>query len=673
MRRSRAVAVTRRIGTELRGRHDGRLVITAVVAVHRDHVRPRPGVVGDVCRADDRFGVQHTVSRETPGDRGDRRIRCNQHPVTAGGAHHQFTVRPSQRITDADRPARQRGQRRLGPRIGAAAVPVGAEHVLERPQPQRAGEGVRVQEPGPQQLRWHQVAVVARGPDGCQLPEGRTGHEVRRGRHAPLRGHPPPGQCAVQTLLPLERPTRLAAQLTHAEETLDEPIVFDGLDAPRNRLVQVRLVQIRPLGMRVVTVDPTLEVLQIRRVRGQVPHVGHERRSAQRVAQRRDPVRQDVVPSLPAIESGGRHVPLIGVERADRAVRVEPRIELHRCVGNVAIAQVGQRRIESVGDRASTFCPVPVGRTVVGPVRDLRPDRVDPAWQASGRRPAPQDLGPSVQALAGVGAGDHRELGPESLRNRFQIAVPTAAHTVRDRCRVGRHRDDLLVELIERRQHQRSRIGHHHQRLHDRRAERPPHPVLHVRTRRGRQRELHVLVPERARVGRHSAVAASDRAERGPGDARMLEGTGGEVVLDPRWRTQREDQDRLVLVRAHRCIQAGESVRSPDGRPRRRSPGPQIVDPADRRTVAECHRPPGTLQHSRAEPILMAGIRDPHARDADPSGQPTRRDVIDRARRSVTHRRSLPRRPIRRPPIPWSMADLPFCSPDPRHHAGHHA
>jgi len=89
----------------------------------------------------------------------------------------------------------------------------------------------------------------------------------------------------------------------------------------------------------------------------------------------------------------------------------------------------------------------------------------------------PHQRAVAVEALAGAVAGEDREPRGEAGGHAFEIAVP-AAHDPVDVAVPPRHCDDLLVEVVERREQHACTVGPHDaQRFHDGRPEREQPPA----------------------------------------------------------------------------------------------------------------------------------------------------------------------------------------------------
>ena len=309
------------------------------------------------------------MSHEHVVVRGHGDIGTHDHAVGAARAQDEVAVGAPDRVADADRPGGQRGQQRLHLAVVRGTGAVGEEHVLVRPQVERARQHVRRQEPRPQLTRADEVPVVTARPHGRDRA-GRDGLQHVGGcRHAPLQGDAARRRRSIDTLLPRARTAGLGAQAAHAEEALDEPVVLERLDAPCLGLVEPALVEVAARRVGAVAVDPALELADVRRARREVPAVGDERRITQRCSQRCDALGNHVVARLPAHETGGRHLPLVGVEGTQDLVRVPPRVELHRAERDAAPAQVVDRGRERRWRVVVFLRAVPVRRPVVGPVR----------------------------------------------------------------------------------------------------------------------------------------------------------------------------------------------------------------------------------------------------------------------------------------------------------------
>ena len=137
-------------------------------------------------------------------------------------------------------------------------------------------------------------------------------------------------------------------------------------------------------GCAASVVDPPLALGEVRRPRRDVPGVDHQRRVPEslaelldRVAARRRRVER-VGARLPRHQARRRH--LVGVadlgDRSRHLVLVAPRVQLHGADRHA----VGHQRLDRVGDagpdRPTGLGAIPVGGAVVGPVRQVRGDRV---------------------------------------------------------------------------------------------------------------------------------------------------------------------------------------------------------------------------------------------------------------------------------------------------------
>ena len=153
-----------------------------------------------------------------------------------------------------------------------------------------------------------------------------------------------------------------------------------------------------------------------------------------------DAVGQDIGTRLPGHQRRRRHDPLVGVERPQVDVRVEPRVELHAAEGDAPLAQVVDRGDDRAGRVVARLGAVPVGGAVVGPVRRSGSEGVGPAARSHGAGPLEQQPTPLVEARPRPVAGEDQQLGREAGVDPFQVAVPPAA----DRAAV--QPDGLLVE-----------------------------------------------------------------------------------------------------------------------------------------------------------------------------------------------------------------------------------
>ena len=100
-------------------------------------------------------------------------------------------------------------------------------------------------EPRPQLTGRGDVSVIARRAHRRDLSERRGLGHVGRSAHAPLQRDAALTSGTIDSLLPRPGPARNLAQSAHAEEDLDQPVVLERLDAPRDALIQPPLVRLR--------------------------------------------------------------------------------------------------------------------------------------------------------------------------------------------------------------------------------------------------------------------------------------------------------------------------------------------------------------------------------------------------------------------------------------------
>ena len=364
----------------------------------------------------------------------------------------------------------------------------------------------------------------------------------------------------VDALLPRGGAAR-RAQAAHAEEALDQPVVLEHLDAPRDALVEQPLVQLGVLRMRAVGVDPHRELVEVRRLRRQVPAVRDQRPPAEPLAQR---------------------------ARRRRATRRRAAPSATMPVGGTTHSSVSNGRSTSCGYHHESSCTAPTGRprasrsstaaTTVdaasrpGSVRyqyalplSVQYERRVPSTSASragardARRRAQQSR-PAREAVARAVAGDDRELGREAGVHVVDVAVPPRAQAV---ARPARGPPGTAItcswNAVQRREQHRAPVGRDHpERQHDRRPDRQQPPARHRRVAEHRQRELGVLVPERAHsVGRAAVDAVrSDRSATRPRASRTRRSPNPLSPRGPRAAARRPARPRAPDVAA---TQSGRS------------------------------------------------------------------------------------------------------------------
>ena len=380
---------------------------------------------------------------------------------------------------------------------------------------------------------------------------------------------------------------RLGPHLAHAEEDLDQPVVLEGLDAPGPALIEPALVGLGSGGRGVVAVDPSRGLRRHRRVRREVADVGHQRRVSQAAgAGRRCRRGARRVALLPGDHGARRHHPLVGVERAQLDVGVEPRVELHRADGDVVGPEVVDGGDDRPGDIVTGLGLVPVGRAVVGPVRRARPEGVGPATRAHGARRVEQHLPPGVEGGAGSVGRQHGQVGGEAGGHRLEIAVPAAAQGPAVQA------DRLLVEGVEGRDQQRRAVGPgEQQRPAGGRTVGEQEPAVEGGSGVAREPELAVLEHQPAQAVGLGAVGPLGRGEGGPGHRGLVERAGGDATqigqgLDA------EHHQRAIGVGADRAAHLAVD----DGD--RCGLAPRVGDPGGRA------RGGGPRRAARAEPVL---------------------------------------------------------------------
>ena len=253
--------------------------------------------------------------------------------------------------------------------------------------------------------------------------------------------------------------------------------------------------------------------------------MSHQRRPAEAIPQVGDPAGQHVGALLPRHHGAGRHHPLVGVERAQVDVGVEPRVELDGAQFDAVGADPVDRSDDGPGHVVAGLGAVPVGGAVVRPVARAAAEGVGPAAGADRARPFQEDRGPSVQAVPGSVAGDHGEVGGEPGGDPVQITRPPATH----RAPVEPH--GHVVEGVQRCHQQRAAVGRAEQ-------ERPAggwavgeqEEAVQLRSHHGREGELAVLVGQGPEPFGRAVVQPFGRGERGPRHRRLVVGAGGQAA-----------------------------------------------------------------------------------------------------------------------------------------------
>ena len=254
-----------------------------------------------------------------------------------------------------------------------------------------------------------------------------------------------------------------------------------------------------------------------------------QRPAREPLAQRRDAVGEHVGARLPRHHPARRHDPLVGVERAQHLVRVPPGVELHRADRDAARFEVVDRRDHGRRRVEIAFGAVPVRAAVVGPVRHARAEHVAVTFGRRDARFLSQQLRPPGEALARAVARDDRQLGREPLVDRVDVAVPSGEQTAVGNVGSRGHADHLFVEAAERRQQDRAPVGRDQpERQHDRGPDRQESPARQRGVAEHGQRELGVLMAERAQPVGHAAGRALRRVEvPADGGLRELAGSQG--------------------------------------------------------------------------------------------------------------------------------------------------
>ena len=144
-----------------------------------------------------------------------------------------------------------------------------------------------------------------------------------------------------------------------------------------------------------------------------------------------DAVGQDVGTGLPGHHRRRRHDPLVGVERPQVDVGVEPRVELHAAERDAPLAQVVDRGDDRAGRVVARLGAVPVGGAVVGPVRRPGSEGVGPAARSHGAGPLEQQRGPTRRGTPAA----RRRRGPAARSRSRRRPVPGRRATRSGRCR----------------------------------------------------------------------------------------------------------------------------------------------------------------------------------------------------------------------------------------------
>ena len=151
--------------------------------VQPEHVGPASGRGVRPALGDHQLRLERRPAQHRPTHCGDGDVGLDQHAVGPTRPQRDRRVVATHPVAEANGPGGQRREEGLGLPVVAGHLRVGAEHVLERHQPQAAGQGVGGAEPGPELARGGDVAVVAARPD--------RRHRRSRGRGTRRRGSRP--------------------------------------------------------------------------------------------------------------------------------------------------------------------------------------------------------------------------------------------------------------------------------------------------------------------------------------------------------------------------------------------------------------------------------------------------------------------------------------------------
>jgi hypothetical protein len=190
--------------------------------------------------------------------------------------------------------------------------------------------------------------------------------------------------------------------------------------------------------------------------------------------------------------------------------------------------------------------------------------------------------------------------------------VPPAAHSLAAPLGPARHRHHLIVEGVERGQHEAAAVRRvEPERGHDPRPMGKQEEVGEGRTGEGGEGELGVLVCVAPRAVRDPTASSQRRSQPGPGECGSGETTGGQP-LDVVPSLGPEHQERFAAVGAHRRrdrkwkILPLESEPTPDTE---RVPSRDLVRTGQRRSARGAVQAEG---HG-AEPVLFTPCHPPHA------------------------------------------------------------
>ena len=194
---------------------------------------------------------------------------------------------------------------------------------------------------------------------------------------------------------------------------------------------------------------------------------------------------------------------------------------------------------------------VPIGGTVVGPVRRTRTNRVRPTARPCGAGGVEQYPAPCVERRPRAVGGEHGKVGSKADRHGFEVAVPAAAKGP------SVQPDGLLVERVQGSQEKCSTVASCEQH-------RPARwgsvweqePTVERRSRVAGKPELAVLEDQRSQAVRRLAFCSFAWRERWPCDRRPVERAGRDVrEIDGRLAA--EHHQRAGIVGSDRAAHLG--------------------------------------------------------------------------------------------------------------------
>ena len=490
--------------------------------VARHHVRPsdRPSAA---CARSRRAAPPTTPARSNGArDRSRRRARraarARRRRGTSGGSGRRRPRRSRSPIPTG--PGRQRGEQRLD--LARRRARRGVEHVLVRPQPERARHHVGVQEPGPQHFGPDEVPVVAARADRRDVLQPAHLREVGRRRHAPLRVQVARAEPGVDALLPRRGPARARAARARRGSTRS---ASRARTPPRPTRRPGRAAARRARGPADARGRRRPTSRTRRRTATATTDAGSARPAAAgravRAARRcRRAARRRAAPSAPCRSAARptRRCRTGAAPRADTTTsRAAPRPRARR-------APRGRRPRATTVDAASrsparcgtsTRCRCRSSTTAACRARRSRARRAAtpdadaqqprPTRRSSRAAPSPAMTASSVANPAGTSS--------MSPCQPARSPVPACSLPGRHRRSPARGTPASGASSIVRPSGATSPSG-----MHDRGPERQQPPTRHRRVAEHRQRELRVLVPERPQPfrARHRRCGRADRSATRP-------------------------------------------------------------------------------------------------------------------------------------------------------------